>query len=59
MSAKRLVQSAPAQSDVEAAVEDYFREAGADVARRFIGTIEASFRIMRTNSTFPDYAAIG
>ncbi|CAN5652636.1 type II toxin-antitoxin system RelE/ParE family toxin [soil metagenome] len=44
MSRKRLVQSALAQSDVEAAIEYYFREAGADVARRFIDAIETAFR---------------
>ncbi|MDH7975908.1 type II toxin-antitoxin system RelE/ParE family toxin [Sphingomonas sp. AR_OL41] len=44
MSAKRLVQSALAQSDVEAAVDYYFREAGADVARRFIDAIATAFR---------------
>ncbi len=44
MSARRIVQSALAQSDVEAAVDYYLHEAGTDVARRFIDAIEASLR---------------
>lgn len=44
MSRKPIVQSLLAQSDTDAAIEHYLREAGADVVLRFIDAIEVAFR---------------
>ena len=44
MSGKSIVQRALAQSDTEAAIDHYFREAGLDVALRFIEAVEDAYR---------------